>query len=280
MSVFIGGPKYAPLASSPRYLFWASLTLLAVAVLLNIVGLNIGKWLQNAGGVSTYLPLLVLLGIAAILWIKQGSVTHFTRANMLPVWNWDTVNFWSQIAFAFSGLELVSAMSQEVRNPQKTLPRAVYASGVLIAGMYIVAPVAVLALVPAAEVSTTSGVFHAITAGSIALKIGALGILAAVVVTVGNAGGVGSTVAGISRVPFVVGIDHYLPAAFGKIHPRWKTPWVSILVQAIISAAVLIISSVSEKTKTAYGILVNAAILLYFLPFLYMYGAAIKLAFR
>ena len=57
----------------------------------------------------------------------------------------------------------------------------------------------------------------------------------------GNAGGVGSTVAGISRVPFVVGIDHYLPSAFGKIHPKWKTPWVSILlVQAIISAVILL----------------------------------------
>ena len=64
------------------------------------------------------------------------------------------------------------------------------------------------------------------------LKIGFLGILAAILVTVGNAGGVGSTVAGIARVPFVVGIDRYLPAAFGKIHPRWKTPYVSILVQA------------------------------------------------
>src|SRR5438046_3209644 len=102
--------------------------------------------------------------------MKNGPITQFTRANVLPVWNWDTVNFWSQIAFAFSGLELVSAMSQEVRNPQKTLPRAVYASGVLIAGMYIVATVAVLALVPAAEVSTTSGVFHAITAGSMDRK--------------------------------------------------------------------------------------------------------------
>ena len=52
-------------------------------------------------------------------------------------------------------------------------------------------------------------------------------------VTAGNAGGVGSTVAGIARVPFQVGIDRYLPAAFGKIHPRWKTPYISILVQAV-----------------------------------------------
>src|SRR5438445_2974447 len=280
MSAYIIGENGAALSQNRMFLLSVSVGMLVVAVGLNIIGLNIGKWLQNAGGVSTYLPLLALLGIAAILWMKQGPVTHFTRANMLPVWNWDTVNFWSQIAFAFSGLELVSAMSQEVRNPQKTLPRAVYASGVLIAGMYIVATVAVMALVPAAEISTTSGVFHAITVGSIALKIGVLGIIAAVVVTVGNAGGVGSTVAGIARVPFVVGIDRYLPEAFGKIHPRWKTPHISILVQAVVSGAILLFSQINETMRGAYQFLVYAAIVLYFIPFLYMYAAAIKLAGR
>jgi glutamate:GABA antiporter len=277
MSAYIIGENGTTLSQNRAFLLSVSVGMLVVAVALNIVGLNIGKWLQNAGGVSTYLPLLALLGIAVILWEKHGSVTHFTWSNMLPIWNWDTVNFWSQIAFAFSGLELISAMSQEVRDPQKTLPRAVFASGVLIAGMYIVATVAVLALVPAAEVSATSGVFHAITAGSIALKIGALGILAAVVVTVGNAGGVGSTVAGIARVPFVVGIDRYLPAPFGKIHPRWKTPYVSILVQAIASCAILLVSQINETTRGAYQFLVDATIILYFIPFIYMFAAAIKL---
>jgi len=280
MSAYIIGENGAALSQNRTFLLSVSVGMLVVAVGLNIIGLNIGKWLQNAGGVSTYLPLLALLGIAAILWTKHGPITHFTLANMMPVWNWDTVNFWSQIAFAFSGLELVSAMSQEVHNPQKTLPWAVYASGVLIAGMYMVATVAVLALVPAAEVSTTSGVFHAITVGSIALKIGALGIIAAVVVTVGNAGGVGSTVAGIARVPFVVGIDRYMPAAFGKIHPRWKTPYVSILVQAIASCAILLISQINETTRGAYQFLVDATIILYFIPFIYMFAAAIKLYSR
>jgi amino acid transporter len=105
-------------------------------------------------------------------------------------------------------------------------------------------------------------------------------VLAALFVSVGNAGGVGSTVAGIARVPFVVGIDRYLPAAFGKIHPRWKTPYVSIIVQATVSAAVLLFSQLNETTRGAYQFLVDAAIILYFIPFLYMYAAAIKLAGR
>src|SRR5580658_3645346 len=280
MSAYIVGENGATLSQDRTFLLWVSLGLLIVAVGLNIVGLNIGKWLQNAGGVATYLPLMAVVVVAAIIAMKHGAVTHFTRQNILPTWNWDTVNFWSQIAFAFSGLELVSAMSQEVRNPRRTLPRALYAAAALIAAMYILATMAVLVLVPAGEVSTTSGVFHAITVGSIALRIGFLGIVAAIVVTVGNAGGVGSTVAGIARVPFVVGIDRYLPQAFGKIHPRWKTPYVSILVQAVVSCAILLGSQINETTRGAYQFLVDATNILYFIPFLYMFAAVIKLAGR
>jgi amino acid transporter len=95
-----------------------------------------------------------------------------------------------------------------------------------------------------------------------------------------NAGGVGSTVAGIARVPFQVGIDRYLPPVFGKIHPKWKTPYVSILVQAVLSGAILLLSQVNETTRGAYQFLIDAAIILYFIPFLYMFAAVIKLARR
>ena len=280
MSAYVIGESGARLEHDRTFLLLVSLGLLLVAVVLNIIGLNVGKWLQNAGGTCTYLPLLLLVGVAGLLWLRHGSVTHFNFSGVLPTWNWDTVNFWSQIAFAFTGLELVSAMSAEVRDPQRTLPRAVYGAGVLIAAMYVVGTLAVLVLVPAADVSVTSGVFHAITVGSIALKVGFFGILAAVLVTVGNAGGVGSTVAGIARVPFVVGIDRYLPAAFGKIHARWRTPYVAILVQAIISGFVLLASQINQSTRDSYQELVDAAIILYFIPFLYMFAAAISLSGR
>ena len=280
MSAYNIGGRGAELAQNRTFLVAVSLGLLVVSVVLNIIGLNIGKWLQNAGGVGTYLPLLMLVGIAALVCWRYGSATPFTMQNMMPAWNWDTVNFWSQIAFAFTGLELVSAMSEEVRNPRRTLPRAVFGAGALIALMYIAGTFAILALVPAADLDPQSGVFHAITIGSIALRVGFLGILAAVLVTVGNAGGVGSTVAGIARVPFVVGIDRYLPAAFGWIHPRWKTPYISILVQAVVSGAILLGSQINETTRGAYQFLIDAAIILYFIPFLYMFAAVIKLRSR
>jgi amino acid transporter len=280
MSAYVLGERGAALAQDRSYLLWCSMALLVIAVVLNIIGLNIGKWLQNAGGVGTYLPLLILAGVAALVVLRHGSATHFTVANMMPTWNWDTINFWSQIAFAFTGLELVSCMAEEVHNPRKTLPRAVFGAGALIALMYIAGTFAVLALVPAADLDPQSGVFHAITVGTVALRMGFLGVVAARLVKAGNAGGVGSTVAGVARVPFQVGIDRYLPAAFGKIHPKWKTPYISILVQAVLSGAILLVSQISETTRGAYQGLIDVAIILYFLPFLYMFAAAIKLAGR
>ena len=280
MSAYVGGERTAWLAGDRTFLLTGSFILLIVAVGLNLVGLHIGKWLQNAGGIGTYVPLLMIGGVAAVLWLRQGSVTEFTAVGMLPHWNWDTVNFWSQIAFAFSGLELVTTLSGEVREPRRTFPRAIFASGALIALMYIAGTIAILVMIPDRTVDPKSGVFQALTTGSTALGMGLIGVIAALLVTAGNAGGVGSTVAGISRVPFVVGIDRYLPSSFGKIHPKWKTPHISILVQAGLSTVVLLLSQFRATERTAYVFLVSAAIVLYFIPFIYMYAAVIKLAWR
>ena len=279
MSAYVAGNHSAYLAQNRTFLLWGSAALLFAAVFLNIIGLNIGKWLQNAGGIGSYIPPLMLIGVAWWYVAAHHSATHFTAANMLPKWNWDTVNFWPQLAFAFSGLELVSAMSDEVRDPYKTFPRAIFASGISIALLYIAGTFAVLAILPAASVDPKSGMFQAITSSSTVLDIAFFGVIAAILAAVGNAGGIGSTVAGVARIPFVVGIDRYLPAAFGKIHPKWRTPWVSILVQALISGAILLLIQVNETANSAYQILVDTATILYFIPFLYVYAAVIKLAY-
>jgi len=280
MGAYVGGASAAHWAQSRTFLLTGSFAMLFAAVFLNIIGLNVGKWLQNAGGIGTYVPLLMLIGMGGYVWRVHGSATHFTWSNMMPVWNWGTVNFWPQIAFAFTALELCSTMSEEVREPHKTFPRAVLGSGLAIAAAYILGTFALLAMLPATAVDPKSGAFQAMTAGSVTLKIAYFGILAAVFMLFGNAGGVGTTVAGVARIPFVVGIDRYMPSAFGKIHPKWKTPWVAILVQAGISCVILLLIQINETANSAYQIFVDAGTILYFIPFLYMYAAVIKLSYR
>jgi amino acid transporter len=224
----------------------------------------------------------MLVGIGTYLAMHRGSATHFSWPRLWPEWppDIDKLNFWSSIAFAFTGMELVCAMSEEIREPHKTFPRAIYASTGLIAVIYVLGTMALLWLLPAEQIDPRNGVFGGISFGSAALGIAWFGMLAALLVTVGNAGGVGATVAGVARVPFVAGIDHYLPSYFGKIHPKWKTPYISILIQAVISAAILVLSQINATVIGAYQFLVSMSVILYFIPFLYMYAAAIKLAHR
>jgi glutamate:GABA antiporter len=146
--------------------------------------------------------------------------------------------------------------------------------------MYIAGTTAVLVILENTKVFPDSGVYQALTIASGALRVALLGMIAAILVTFGNAGGVGTTVAGLSRVPFIVGVDRYLPAAFGKIHPKWRTPYIAILVQAVISTIVLLLCQIKESPQSAYQFLVDAATILYFVPFLYMYAGVIRLASR
>src|SRR5947207_2561423 len=78
MSVYVAGPRYAWVANNVTYQVGASLLLLAIAVGFNIVGLNIGKWLQNAGGIGTYVPLVMLVVLAVAVCLQQGALTHFS----------------------------------------------------------------------------------------------------------------------------------------------------------------------------------------------------------
>lgn len=275
MSAYIGGPSYAWLAENKVYIILASILLLMVAAGLNLIGLNIGKWLQNAGGVATYVPLVMLLGVGAYVFFSRGSATAFSAAGAAPSLDMDTLNFWSGIAFAFTGMELVCAMGEEVKEPRKTFPRSILISAIAIAFIYFLGTVAVLAILPADSVNTQNGVFQAISHVS-----AWIGVVAALLVTIGNAGGVGATIAGANRIPFVVGIDRYLPEAFGKLHPKWRTPYVAILVQVVLSAVILVLANTNETISGAYEVLINATIIVYFVPFLYMYAAVIKLSTR
>jgi amino acid transporter len=83
-----------------------------------------------------------------------------------------------------------------------------------------------------------------------------------------------------SRLPFVAGIDHYLPAAFGKIHPRYRTPWVAIGVYGLAGIVVALAGQAGTTVRGAYDVLVAMGILSFFLPYLFLFAAMIKLQGR
>ena len=277
IATFVVGKGESGLASNWSYVLTATLLALWLAVLLNIVGVGTGKWLQNAGGVGTYIPgviLIVLGGVA--MFAGHPSANPITAQNIKPdLFHLSGLNLWASIAFAFAGLELSSAMGGEVRDPKRTLPRAIMIAAPLIALVYILGTGALLWLIPVGDINIVSGFLQATSAGAktISPSLWWLAPLSALAYTIGNIGGVGAWLTGPARVAFAIGLDRYFPPAFGRVHPKWKTPYVAILVQAALATVFLLVSLLGKGTtvEKAYLIILDTQLLIYFIPYVYLF---------
>lgn len=277
IATYVIGRGDTSLASNWTYVLSATLLCLWLAVLLNVLGVSTGKWLQNAGGVGTFIPGLILIILGGVsMAMGHPSANSVTPTNVIPdLRHLSGLNLWASIAFAFAGLELSSALGGEVRDSRRTLPRAILISAPLIALVYILGTGALLRLVPIKDVNIVSGFLQATEAGarSISPLLWWLPAFSAAAYTVGNVGGVGAWLTGPARVAFVIGLDKYFPPAFGRVHPRWKTPYVAILVQASLSTVFLLASLLGKGTsvETAYLILLDTMLLVYFIPYVYLF---------
>ncbi len=279
------GHGQSGLADQWSYVLPATLAALWLAVWLNIVGVRTGRWLQNLGAVGTYLPAILLVGLGAYAFFTHPAATPIDAASLVPDFgDKSEVNLWASIAFAFAGLELCAVMGGEVKEPRRTLPRSILISAPLIAFIYIAGTAAVLWLVPTGEVNIVSGFLQALAAGARDIGWGAAWIpaLAAALYVLGNVGGVGAWLTGPARVAFVIGLDRYFPPAFGRVHPRWQTPYVAILTQAVLATIFLLVSVLGRGTtvERAYLVILDTMLLVYFIPYIYLFVCFLVIRLR
>src|SRR5437667_13859 len=188
-ALFVGGPQWLGLSDSAPYFISVTLGGIAIAFALHLVGLNVGKWLHNAGAVGTWMPVAM----------------------------------------------------------------------------------------PGREASGLQGILQAIQVGGARVGLpAALAPAAAALITVGGLGQVAAWLAGGARLPFVAGIDRLLPPAFARTHPRWGTPWVALLVQALGAALFALLGQAGTSVRGAYDALVSMTVIAYFVPYLLMFAALIR----
>ena len=277
MTAYAFGAFGQRLAEDRAFALPITLAVLWAAFAANFFGMKVAKWISALGGVSTFIIGALIMALAIAAGVHSGSATKF---ELLPQANLGTLNFWSQIAFAFIGLELAPIVSAEIRNPRRDLPRAGVISGVISAIFYLGVTTALLVLLAPAEISPMTGLAQAGAAGAGKLGAPLLAILLAALIGITLAGQLDTWIAGNTRLPYAIGLDNYLPAAFGRIHPRWGTPYVSLLVQAVAATLFLLMAQLGETVRAAYQIMVDMMVIATFIPFLYIFGAGFRFASR
>src|SRR6202030_4247354 len=208
---------------------------------------------------------------------RFGSATTFSIHTMTPSMRLNDIIFWSVLTFAFGGCETASFMAEEVKDARRTIPLALFFGGLTVAFCYIIGTVCVLLALPSSEVSSLQGLVQAIAKTADRVGLPWFLPVAAFLIALSNIGSSGAYLAAVARLPFVAGIDRYLPPAFGALHPRFRTPWVALLTQAVIGAVFIFLGQAGTSVKGAYDVLVAMTVITYFIPYLYLFAAMIKL---
>ncbi|HKT44843.1 MAG TPA: universal stress protein [Gaiellaceae bacterium] len=251
----------------PHYLsvFWPPLkqnpwdivvgtVVIAVLVLLNIVGIQESAKINVFLAVTDFATQLLLVVLGFVLVFSPHVLTSNVHFGIAPTWS----SFFLSIPvamLAYTGIETVSNMSEEARDPLRTIPRAVLYVAIAVFAIYFTLPWIALSAMPVEHVAghtyktllalppteklhgqhgyqndpvlglvNNLGIGHAVTH---ALQI-YLGILASTILFIGaNAG-----VIGASRITYAMSGYRQLPLLFRKIHVKFKTPWVALVVFA------------------------------------------------
>ena len=274
VAVYIAGDRWLPLAGNDLYNGTFCLVALWSSTLLNIFGLQRAKWLQNIGGLATWLIAALVILCGAWAWYRFGAATRFTATNLMPNFgSLATFATLATIALAFDGLELGPILGGEIREPRRTIPRAILIAGIVTATIYIAGTAALLVTLPTRQIDVVGGIPQALASVGDRLGLPLFGAFGAVLLTLSLLGGLGAWITGTARLPFVVGVDRYLPKPLAALHPRYATPYVALLTQGVIVTVILIAALSGSTIHETYRVLIDMTLILTFIPLLYIFAA-------
>jgi len=248
---------------------------------LSIRGLGVNKWLNNMGGVAAIVTTIALILMCVLVFRQQGLAQLPGVSGFLPTLSgWRTVSALGVICLGLIGLELGSVMGDEIEEPRRNVPRAALLGGIACGVLYLSATFVLLLALPVKEISSVSGVLQAFHGMGTRLGLGGLHSVVALVLGVSICGTISAWLSGAARIPFVAGIDRYLLPAFSRLHPRYGTPHVSLVAQAIAASLAILLSFVGNnvKVREAYTTLLALTVFTNLVPFVYLYAGLMKVA--
>ncbi len=213
-----------------------------LTVIVGIVRLEVSKWLPNVGAVVKALIFLALgvLGLSALFHGHRAAI-KFSLASFVPKWN-DSLAYLPALLYSTFGFELMSSAGGEMRNPRRDVPSVIFWSGALIAILYSFAIGGILFAVPVGKLSIVTGTWDALVvlgkewgrAGDVVVFCLGIGFLYACIANVVTWS------LGSNRVAAVAAEEGMLPAVLGRLHPRFKTPYLAFVAMGVVSTVLLI----------------------------------------
>lgn len=249
-----------------------------ITVYINVISLNVGKWVPNAGAIVKA-TIMVAIGLGgAVFALRHGVANSMELPDFAPTWE-AGLAFLPVIVYMFMGFELMSGASEEMRNPQRDVPVAIAISGVLIAAFYLLATVGMLIALPVSEIGLIEGLldslhrlFDEYAGGALfvmLLGIGALFTFLANMVT---------WTMGANRSAAEAAERGDLPRIFGALHAQHRTPANAAIITGVVSTVVIVLYGfLAASAEDLFWTLFAFSSIVFLLPYLAMFAAFVTL---
>ena len=249
-----------------------------VAVGVNVITLNVGKWVPNIGAILKVIIFLVIIFGAFNYTQTQGMANPLNWETMKPDLG-SSLQYIPAIIYGMLGFELISASSDEMKNPAKDVPKAIFISAAMIVTLYILGTIAVLAAIPAGDINLVEGLMDTLylfLGDSPLGKACALTLGVAALYTFFSNGVTWSL--GCNRAACEASHDGELPKIFGIEHKTRGTPVGAAVLTGIISTFILILYGyISGSNEELFWSLFAFSAVIFLLPYQGMLLSFIKM---
>ena len=248
-------------AMTVRYLAAGAILVTGV---FNVVGVRVGSAFTNLTVVAKYGGLLFIVAVAFLLGLPATGGANYLPAAPTGSFQWSAFGLaMVSTLWAFDGWADVAYNGGEVRDPQRNLPRALIGGTLLVIAIYLLANLAYLAVLPIEEIRVSK-----LVAADVAQRvIGPAGVgFVAVTVMVSTFGSLNTVLLTSPRIFFAMAEDGLFFRSVAAVHPRFGTPWVAILLTALLGAIFVLLRSFEQLAD---------AFVTAFLPFYFLAVASI-----
>jgi glutamate:GABA antiporter len=252
-----------------------SCALVAALGWTGIRGLSLGKWVHNVGAFAMLLVYGALI-LLPFIGLARGDLKQYHPLQIAaPTMSmFFCFNIFTKLAVgALSGFEYVAILAGEARAPGRDIGRSVLIASPIIALMFILGTSSVLAFIGNNPIDLIGPVPQTLRLGLSSFSVaGAMASLGILLMTVRTIASTNVHFTGSSRLPMVAGWDGLLPNWFSRLHPRYRTPFNSIIFVGVVTLVIAISSQIGAGIQEAFQLVDNAANIFYGTVYLILFA--------
>ncbi|HSU94708.1 MAG TPA: APC family permease [Gemmatimonadaceae bacterium] len=268
------GPSASWMTTSSWFVALATAILLALMIVASVIGLSVGKWVHNVGGIVMLVVFGALLAMPLIgLYTGHLREYHPLRTSV-PSFSLFNLNILGKLGFgALGGFEYVAILAGETRAPARSVRRSVLIAAPIIALMFVLGTSTVVAYIPADQIDLVGPLPQVLRAGFGPLGIAGQLVTIAILLTLAmRVAQTNVAFTAVARLPMVAGWDRLLPPWFSRLHAKYRTPVNSIVLVGVCAFGIALLSLVGVGQAEAFQLLFNASGMFYALTYVVMFA--------